>query len=100
MDDKCLFCNETQVLHTHHIVPRRHEGSDKEENLVTVCPNCHSKLENLYDDRFYSKIQEQMAPEVFECPYPRCRDEFTVKSEYKQHVKECFASRKRLFGSG
>lgn len=56
MSDSCLFCDEEDALDRHHVVPRRHGGADTEENLVTVCPTCHRKLESLYDKRFYDKI--------------------------------------------
>lgn len=54
--DDCYFCDETECLESHHVVPRRFDGSDKEENLVTVCPTCHRKLEGLYDKRFYNEL--------------------------------------------
>jgi hypothetical protein len=53
---ECHFCDESEALDTHHIVPRRYGGSDRGENLVTVCPNCHRKLETLYDERFYTTL--------------------------------------------
>jgi len=52
----CYFCGEEHRVETHHIVPKRFDGSDEEENLVDVCPTCHSKLENLYDKRFYDEL--------------------------------------------
>ena len=56
VSDQCYFCDESEALDRHHVVPRRHGGSDDEENLVTVCPNCHRKLETLYDSRFYNEV--------------------------------------------
>ncbi len=52
----CYFCDENGITESHHIVPRRFGGSDSEENLVDVCPTCHSKLESLYNKRFYQEI--------------------------------------------
>jgi len=54
----CYFClsEERHILEEHHIVPRRFDGSDDDENLVRVCPTCHEKLERLYDDRFYDEL--------------------------------------------
>jgi len=54
----CYFrlSEERQILEEHHIVPRRFDGSDDDENLVRVCPTCHQKLERLYDDRFYDEL--------------------------------------------
>lgn len=56
MSEACLFCDEEYALDRHHIVPQRYGGSDEEENLVTVCPTCHRKLETLYDTRFYESL--------------------------------------------
>lgn len=53
---ECYFCDEQFVLERHHVVPRRFGGSDSDENLVTVCPTCHEKLEKLYDKRFYEGV--------------------------------------------
>lgn len=69
--ESCYFCNETECLEEHHIVPRRFDGSDKEENLVQVCPSCHRKLESLYDKRFYQSLGVRKGNSsghaVFEC---------------------------------
>jgi hypothetical protein len=54
--DACYFCGEQGALDSHHIVPKRHGGTDQKENLVTVCPTCHRKLETLYDKNFYENI--------------------------------------------
>lgn len=52
----CHFCGTPEPLDEHHIVPRRFGGSDDRENIVTVCPTCHRKLERLYDRRFYTEL--------------------------------------------
>lgn len=54
----CFICGEDNsvVLEEHHIVPRRYGGTDDEENLVTLCANCHSAVEKLYDKRFYREL--------------------------------------------
>lgn len=56
MTTSCYFCNEIERLQEHHIVPRRFDGSDDEENLVKLCPTCHDKIENLYNKRFYDTL--------------------------------------------
>lgn len=73
---KCKFCGEAakEALEEHHIVPRRLNGSDAKENLVTVCKNCHGKLESLYDNRFYEKIFEILTAEVEKHPQYFCQD--------------------------
>lgn len=63
---KCRFCGEKDraCLEQHHIVPRRFEGSDSEQNLVTLCSNCHQKIENIYDERFYLQIITKLSSEI------------------------------------
>jgi 5-methylcytosine-specific restriction endonuclease McrA len=34
-------CDRTRFLEVHHITPRRHGGTNKPENLVTLCAACH-----------------------------------------------------------
>jgi hypothetical protein len=57
----CHFCSESGVTESHHIVPQRYDGSDRDENLVDVCPTCHEKLERLYDDRFYQQLRSNIS---------------------------------------
>jgi len=53
----CYFCGSEGPIETHHIVPRRHDGSDDDSNLVDVCPTCHQRLEHLYDEGFYRELE-------------------------------------------
>lgn len=34
-------CGRTRFLEVHHRVPRQHGGSNKAENLITLCSSCH-----------------------------------------------------------
>jgi len=54
----CFICGEdnNQVIQEHHIVPRRHDGSDNSENIVRLCANCHQAVEKIYDKDFYEEI--------------------------------------------
>jgi len=56
VEKSCYFCSEFEVLEEHHLVPRRYGGSDRKDNLVTLCPTCHSKVEGLYDDELFGKM--------------------------------------------
>lgn len=39
----CQVCHrKNQVLHTHHIVYRSDGGTDRADNLITVCTDCHT----------------------------------------------------------
>lgn len=55
---ECVFCGMDDDLHTrafgrglhiHHIIPRREYGTDSKENLMTVCTQCHRKIEAISD---------------------------------------------------
>lgn len=43
---KCELCglDILQVLDSHHIIPRALGGSDKQENKITLCANCHRMI--------------------------------------------------------
>jgi len=61
MTDTCYLCGEPNpsALEEHHIVPQRYNGSDEPENTVTLCGTCHNKIEDLYNERFYTEITER-----------------------------------------
>lgn len=63
---KCYFCDEHRVLEQHHIVPRRFGGSNKKSNLVTLCPNCHTKIEQVYDKKTLATIADRNPHEIQE----------------------------------
>ncbi len=47
---KCEVCVDSSVpLERAHFVPARDGGSSLSENIVLLCPNCHTKLDNLGD---------------------------------------------------
>ena len=58
----CYFCGSEGPIETHHVVPRRLDGSDHSENLVDLCPTCHERLERLYNNRFYDKLEDAFRP--------------------------------------
>jgi len=41
----CQVCGCYPANVTHHITPRALGGSDRRENLMTVCPRCHPTVE-------------------------------------------------------
>lgn len=98
----CYFCHEqdTHILEVHHIVPRRHGGSDNPANLVTVCPNCHERLERLYDARFYQLLGigqtdtnsddggNELTPEMIETGDGEKSDEIETMKDLIQSI-EC-----------
>lgn len=47
-NNKCEACGYLGLynLHIHHIVEKRNNGNNTEENLLLLCPNCHSEIHN------------------------------------------------------
>ncbi len=41
---RCQHCGRSADLQVHHIHPRSRLGGDGEENLVTLCVQCHELL--------------------------------------------------------
>ena len=53
----CQCCKTKKgTLHVHHIIYRSNGGSDKMENLITLCEDCHKKLHNGELRDFESKL--------------------------------------------
>lgn len=48
-DYKCIFCGTTYSLPEAHIVPRSKGGLGIEENIVTVCRECHNRMDQTTD---------------------------------------------------
>jgi len=40
---RCQVCGSMQHLQVHHLKFRSHSGSDSEENLITLCAQCHAQ---------------------------------------------------------
>ena len=45
-DWRCAICKQRKPLQGDHIKKRSQLGSDTEENLQGVCPDCHDWLDN------------------------------------------------------
>jgi 5-methylcytosine-specific restriction endonuclease McrA len=41
---RCQVCGSMTNLEVHHKQFRSHSGEDQEDNLITLCFNCHSSL--------------------------------------------------------
>ena len=40
---RCQICGTMQRLEVHHLEFRSHSGSDSEQNLITLCAECHEQ---------------------------------------------------------
>lgn len=43
-DWRCQSCGSRLGLEVHHITPRSKLGEDVEENLITLCWECHRRI--------------------------------------------------------
>lgn len=41
---RCQFCGKMSNLEVHHKQFRSHSGDDSEENLITLCVDCHDQM--------------------------------------------------------
>jgi len=41
---RCQICGSMRQLQIHHKEFRSHMGSDSEENLITLCDECHRRI--------------------------------------------------------
>jgi hypothetical protein len=44
---RCQMCCSMQHLQVHHLELRSHLGSDIEENLITLCADCHARIHQI-----------------------------------------------------
>ena len=44
---RCQNCGSRMGLEVHHITPRSRLGHDAEENLITLCWECHRQIHSL-----------------------------------------------------
>jgi 5-methylcytosine-specific restriction endonuclease McrA len=41
---RCQLCGSMQNLEVHHMRFRSHGGDDSEQNLITLCAECHARV--------------------------------------------------------
>lgn len=64
----CEICGADNNIETHHIIPRRYDGSDCEDNLVDLCRQCHRAIEEIYTDDVWDDINLSMQWDASESP--------------------------------
>lgn len=57
---KCVICSSEYSLEVHHILPYRLVHCNKDENLITLCKSCHSKVE----PNLNGKLNFELLPNV------------------------------------
>lgn len=58
---QCALCGSTRYLQLHHCIPRGKGGKDTDQNLITLCSDCHALAHGLnlhdYPDMRQSDIE-------------------------------------------
>jgi 5-methylcytosine-specific restriction endonuclease McrA len=55
--------NHKGILHVHHKIPISFGGSDESDNLITLCPSCHLKMERRIERWF--RMAKKNLPQGF-----------------------------------
>lgn len=55
----CIFCGSPEARGEAHFVNRSQGGLGIEENIVTVCRNCHREMDNGLNTKLYRSIAEE-----------------------------------------
>ena len=96
----CQACHrKNQILHTHHIIYRSEGGTDRADNLITVCTDCHTSANHKPGGIFWKWMKEGKKSKQYKAPtfmnilrqmtfkkYPDA--EFTYGSETTPRRKE------------
>lgn len=67
----CQVCKKKgKILQTHHIIYKSHGGSDRADNLITVCTDCHTSKNHKEGGVLYDwMIKKKKTPSYKEAPF-------------------------------
>lgn len=67
----CQVCKKkNQILNTHHLLYRSHGGTDRADNLITVCTECHTHENHQTGQVLWKWMQEKKkVPQFKETPF-------------------------------
>ena len=66
----CQVCKKSKdkILHTHHVIYKSKGGSDRAENLATVCDNCHTHKNHQPGGVFYEWMTKKKKMKTYKEP--------------------------------
>lgn len=50
---RCVYCGATKRLEVDHVRPRKHQGTDTPDNLVTACDSCNQEKGTIHVRAFF-----------------------------------------------
>lgn len=77
----CCLCSNTNYLHVHHIVTRGAGGKNEYNNLVTLCPKCHTEKAHGIDALMYRNYFQKY---VTQFDRPENWDQIMIESAEKE----------------
>ena len=54
-EQRCIICGSPNAMPNAHYIPRSKGGLGIEQNIVTLCQNCHHKTDNTAERPVYLK---------------------------------------------
>lgn len=65
----CQVCKKKgEILHTHHIIYRSEGGTDRADNLITVCTDCHTNANHKPGGIFWRWMKEGKKSKQYKAP--------------------------------
>lgn len=75
---RCIFCGAPGLPEA-HVISRAHGGMGIEQNIVTVCRNCHERMDN----GIMRSAYQRAAVEYLQNIYPEWRKEDVIFDKYR-----------------
>lgn len=75
---RCIFCGAPGLSEA-HVISRAHGGMGIEQNIVTVCRNCHERMDN----GIMRSAYQRAAVEYLQNIYPEWRKEDVIFDKYR-----------------
>ena len=88
----CQVCKKKgKILQTHHIIYKSHGGSNRADNLITVCTDCHNHKNHQEGEALYKwMINKKKTPSYKEAPF---------MNTIRQRVFEKYPNANIVYGS-
>ena len=62
----CIFCGSTDARAEAHVIPRSQGGLGVEKNTITVCRDCHKKLDHTGERQEKLKFAKEYLANMYE----------------------------------
>lgn len=80
-NERCIICGSNQGLPNAHYIARSHGGLGVEENIVTLCPECHRRYDNGSKRMEYGQIIRR----YLQSKYPDWDEQKLIYGRWKKY---------------